>query len=246
MKWTTVSAVAALLGAFSFAGASADPVAVSLPGDTQFDGWVTSELTAAANPGFPGHPGSGAWPSAISSGDDTATILKTAGSSYPGGGSLYSGGFTAVPNTFGASFSVSDASPIENVANVVFQIKLSAPYGFDFHNNALPVLNYNGGSQLLASDLNGITSKSQVAFAGSLADVTTYLFQWDLSSIGGITDFEIEFSNVQHGQIFALQLDQSSEYAVVDAPFLVPEPSTAILGGLGLVALCAVARRKRD
>lgn len=226
-------------------GATINP---GLAGNTSFDGWAG--LTSANYPGYGSFPGSTAWPAPIASnqaGSGDASFNKTAGNGYPASGGIYVGGFGSTPNVYGGSFAVSDATALTNLANVVFQIQTSESSGYDFYDDLLPTLSYNGGSQSLAVTGSMIVSQTQ---NGTFTNpetgveepiyVNVWLFQWDLSSLAGsINNFAIDWSSVQHSQISELRLDQSDVYASV-----VPEPAS--LGMLGLGALLTVSRRKRN
>lgn len=223
-------------------------VAPNLPGATQFDGWY--DLSAAANPGYPGYPGTKAWPAPIGSaaaGSGDATLNKTGngagGGPYPSSTYIYHGGTSSTPNTLGGSLAVSDATPVAGLETVVFQIKISEAYGYDLYNNAAPVLSYNGGAQSLVPTITQLVSAEQIGvFDPGTGPEPIYtnewLFQWDLSSLGSITDFTVGWSSVQHSLIYAVQLDQGNTFVPV------PEPSTLVLAGLAGVAL-VVARRRR-
>jgi hypothetical protein len=223
----------------------------SLPGATQFDGWTNSGLLFSANPGFPGFPGTGAWPSSIGSnaaGSGDATLLKTAngtgGGPYPAGGSLYYGGFSGDINNNGGQLTVTDNSPVADLANVVFQVDIGEAWTYDFWNDALPVLNCNGGGQNLVPSnavlLNKYDNGTVTMPTGEeTVYINTHLLQWDLSSVGPVTNFSVSFNGVQHGQVYALQLNQGSVYAQV------PEPATFGLVGLCVAGLIGVRRRER-
>ncbi len=77
--------------------------------------------------------------------------------------------------------------------------------------------------------------------------INTYLYDWDLSAYSDITDFEIQWTGVQHAQLYALQLDQGSIYTSLNSdPTAVPEPSTMILlGSCALFGIPAEIRRRR-
>ncbi|WP_145382076.1 PEP-CTERM sorting domain-containing protein [Botrimarina mediterranea] len=250
--YTALVAAAALSPSVSLAAF----VSPNLPGNADYDGW--DDLTAAANPGYSGFPGTGAWPAPIGSnaaGSGDAFLEKvangTGGGPYPAGGSMYYGGFSGDINNDGGTLAVGDATPVAGLANIVFQIEMGEAWTYAFKDNVLPTLNYNGGAQALAATTSGVIEKlfnGTVAMPTGEEDVfiNTYLLQWDVSSLGPITDFEVTFTGVQHGQLYGLQLDQSDAYQVVDADFItpVPEPSTLVFGVIG-AALLATGRRRR-
>lgn len=227
--------------------ATAATIDVGLTGTTSKDGWYN--LTSANFTGYGSFPGSGAWPSPIESntpGSGDATLNKTAGAAYLGGEGVYSGGFSGTANTSGASFLASDSTVVDGLKTVVFQIEIVQAYGYDFYNNVLPTLSYNGGNQQITAGYTKILSQYQngtfeTPDGTQPLYVTLYGLQWDLSSISTpITSLEITWTTVQHSVIYAAQLDQSNTFTQV-----VPEPSTYALIGLGLGALLFMRRIRR-
>ncbi|APW60841.1 PEP-CTERM sorting domain-containing protein [Paludisphaera borealis] len=221
-----------------------------LPGAAEADVWTNASLTAGGNPGYGGFPGSAAWPAPIgSSQGGDAGLSKLSGAAYPGGSSIYFGGFSSAQNTLGGTLAVQDGTPVAGLANVVFQIQIGEAFGYDFFNHALPVLSYNGGSQNLAATLSLVTDQ---VYNGEFASPTgpkplyinTYILQWDLSGIAGVDGFSIAFSGVQHSQIYALRLDQSDVYEPYAASAAVPEPASLALLGCGVAALFVKLRKR--
>lgn len=245
---------------------------MDLLGNRQFDGWSTSALVGSSNPGFGGFPGSGAWPRAITSetvhgtyGNGDAGLYKVkngaGGGPYPAGGSIYYGGFSGDTNVDGGTLATYDTTPIANLKTVVFQVVIGEAWTYDLWNHAAPVLKVNGGT---VTNGNLATSGESVAFAYSdilerqhngtvtmpSGEEDVYInlraYQWDLSSIvDPITSFSIEFTGVQHAQLYALQLDQSDafmNYAAWQQP--VPEPATIVALSAGALAL--MRRRKKN
>ena len=251
-------ALSAALVAAALAACSSVAMAVpmslidpGLTGSTQFDGWHEGSLTTPSNPGYPGFPGSAAWPAPIGSsaaGSGDANLNKvangTGGGPYPASGSIYFGGFSADVNNDGGTLSVTDTTPVAGLANIVFQIQIGEAWTFDFLDHVLPTLSYNGGSQALTADTSMLLEQF---FNGTVSMPTgeenvyinTYMLQWDVSALGPITDFAIEFSGVQHAQLYMVQLDQSDTFSVV------PEPGAMVLAGLGGVGLLLAARKRR-
>lgn len=229
--------------------ASAAPISLDDPGlsgNTQFDAWPVLTV-AASGPGYGGFPGTTPWPGAFgsTSGGD-AGLYKisngTGGGPYPATGSIYYGGFSGDINNNGGTLAVTDSTPVGDLAQVVFQIQIGEAWTYDFWNDVLPVLSYNGGSQNLAAtttDLLEAYYNGTVAMPTGDEDIyiNTYKMMWDLSSlVTPITDFSISFTGVQHAQLYALRLDQSDEISASSSP--VPEPaSLALMGvaGLGIV-----------
>lgn len=257
MKISTLLAALTLVGALQLtASAQYVPTAYfvdpALPGTTQFDKW--DALTAGSNPGYPGFPGTGAWPAPIGSnaaGSDDAGLMKiangTGGAPYPAGGSLYYGGFSGDINNDGGRLAVQDSTPVADLANVVFQLDIGEAWTYDFYNDVMPTLSYNGGAQNLAATSNFLLEAVDngtvtMPTGEETVYINTYLLQWDLSAIGdAITSFSIEFNGVQHAQLYGLQLDQSDSYQVV----AVPEPATFALAAVSGMGLILRARRRR-
>lgn len=249
---TVMSIVGGLVLASSASAAFVPGAALFNPpiaGNTQYDGWIS--MTTANYPGNPGHPGTSAFPAigsnrtlsntfnSTEAGD--ALLSKTSngsgGGAYIGSGALHFGGISATPNTFDGTIGVSDATPVANLANIVFQIQISQSFGgFDFFNSVLPVLNYNGGTQNLAATTNFVVTTDATTLMGQPSVITTYALQWDLSSIPSITSFSVDFGAVQHVDIYGVRLDQSDSYNLIPVP-----GAAAMLGMGGLLA----ARRRR-
>ena len=159
------------------------------------------------------------------------------------------GGFAPPYNTVGGVFSVSDSTPITDIETVILNLAMNGSFattGFTMGgvNNGqltggLPVLNYNGGSQMLAFDLDGFNTTTVSGGVSNGSSVGYYSFQWDLSSIlTPITSFEVVWTTTQHTAIYGAELMQGTVFAEA-----VPEPSRAMLGFVALGAL--VMRRSR-
>lgn len=207
-------------------------VTVDLGAGSEHAGWdqLNSGNPAWATGGYPTlHPNAtAAWPAPIaanaSGSNASATLDKTSGGGYFAGGSLYNAG------TVGSHL-VADASPQANLATIVFQADLGSPFA------GVPLLSYNGGSQMLAPDFSGTSIGDYLSgFGGALTPTTNYLWQWDLQGLG-VTDYSISFSTAPHGTIYELALDTGDTFAQV-----VPEPSVALLGAASLMLL---GRRRR-
>ena len=108
----------------------------------------------------------------------------------------------------------------------------------EFAGGNFPVLNYNGLSQNIPANFYSLEWEGELS--SDFGDGYGYLrgFQWDLRSISEpITSFEITWSNNNHAQIYALQLDQSDIFTQV-----IPEPSSYFLMTFGLACLFAITR----
>lgn len=204
----------------------AQVVNLNLAGTTSYDGW--NNLSRVTYTGFPSFPGRSSWPGPIDSrapgsGDAEMTRLAIAadgtGGGYPAEESLYFFSSGQVPNALGGTLRIEDTTPVAGVKTVALQIQIGGADGYDFvEPHGIPVLRINGlptnyasmQAVLLAQYQNGTflspeTEQEEPVF------VTTWGFQWEVSTFGPITSIQIDFSVVTHAQIYAMRLDQSSQ-----------------------------------
>lgn len=205
---------------------------ISLPGNSEQAAWINLNST-----NYPGAGGSSsyftptdAWPAPIAgNGGSTssAAFAKVSGAGYFASGSVYDAGQPGV-------FSLSDDTPLVDLATIVFQIDAGAPVGVG------PVLNYNGGAQALAANYFASVTGNYIAngFSGPYA-TTNYAWQWDLGAIAGITSYEIVWGSVANDHLSMFDLNVSAGDSFVQ---VVPEPSAAVLASLASLALF---RRRR-
>jgi hypothetical protein len=158
--------------------------------------------------------------------------------------SIYFGNFAQIPNALGGTLRVTDSTPLANLKTLVFQIQIGEATGYDLY--SAPALKINGGSSVVNPLFSGILNRFQNGTFTSPETgldepvyVNTRGYQWDVSSLGLVTSFAIDFSGVTHSQIYGLKLDQSSS---VFSAALVPEPN---VGGLVLAAACFFLIRRR-
>jgi hypothetical protein len=219
-------------------------------GSSDSDAWVN--VNAANFFGYGGFPGNSPWPAPIGSngtGSGDADLSRVAGSPTGGGpflssSSIYFGNYSQVPNALGGTLRVSDSTPLANLKTLVFQIQIGEATGYDLY--SAPALKINGGSSIVNPLFSGILNRYQSGtFFSPVTEldepvyVNTRGYQWDVSSLGAVTSFAIDFSGVTHSQIYGLKLDQSSS---VFSAALVPEPN---VGGLVLAAACFFLIRRR-
>ncbi len=229
----------AVLGLLAVSTADAAFLTPSLPGTTDFDGWddltVSNPQVAAAIPPFVGFPGAAPWPEPIEShvaGSGDATFDKTAGNGYPATSSIYTSPFS------NGSFSVADSTPVAGIETVMFQIQIGA--GSAGYLDGNPTLTLNGSTLVPLAD-SAVISSGIINDPGfGPIDVGTLAYQWDLTGLGPVTSFDVEFTtDGTSSTIYALQLDQGSEFVAA-----VPEPSSLVLLGLGAVVLFVWRRRR--
>ncbi|MBB5352716.1 hypothetical protein HNR46_002964 [Haloferula luteola] len=204
---------------------------------------VWNELSQSTLSGYGTYPGATAWPAPISpqSGDATPEFDKVSGNAYPASSSIYLGGFSSTPNADGASFAISESSPVSGLQTLVFQIQIGEAFGYDFKDGIEPVLSYTTASGTvtgLAADFSVVYDAFQNGeMSGEPVYVNTYALQWDLSGVSeAISGFSITFDGVQHATLYGMRLDQGSDAANSLLPVTVPEPAAALLSGLGMLA----------
>ena len=219
-------------------------------GSSSSDTWVN--VNSANFFGYGGFPGNSPWPAPIGSngtGSGDADLSRVAGSPTGGGpflssSSIYFGNYSQVPNALGGTLRVSDSTPLANLKTLVFQIQIGEATGYDLY--SAPALKINGGSSIVNPLFSGILNRYQSGtFFSPVTEldepvyVNTRGYQWDVSSLGAVTSFAIDFSGVTHSQIYGLKLDQSSS---VFSTAVIPEPN---VGGLVLAAACFFLIRRR-
>ncbi|HWL52918.1 MAG TPA: PEP-CTERM sorting domain-containing protein [Chthoniobacteraceae bacterium] len=154
--------------------------------------------------------------------------------------------------TNNGTYSISSSSILDGTETLVLQLRLQSivPYNntlgltaFGIVQEVFPVtLSLNGGTisagSVTGSLLQGIVpgrsdngTPNSYTYHGEL-----WTFEWDVSGLGPITDYEIGFSAFPFGIITGAQVDQVAA---------VPEPSHWLLLGLGVLVLGRVAHRQR-
>lgn len=211
-------------------------VTITLPGNSESSGWnqlKNSNPFWAANSYPTAHfNASNPWPTPVSpnrpASSGSATFNKSSGGGYFAGGSLYDAGIAG-------NFSVSDASPISNLATVVFQIDAGTTIG------TLPTLSYNGGSQQLAPHFTLNTNGSYPTFnftTGQTFPSQNRAWQWDLTGLG-VASYEINWGSTANNHLTQYEINLTTGDTFVQA---IPEPSATLAALLGL-SLTTIRRR---
>ncbi len=209
---------------------------ISLPGNTETAGWENLRSTNpywAAN-GYPTSfpSAAAAWPAAIAANvagsQGSAGFMKNSGNGYFASASIYDAGSPGV-------FSVSDSSPIASIATVVLQIDAGTSIG------VVPILNYNGGSQVLAANYFAQNNGEYLTFnfqTGQSFPTQNRAWQWDLTGLG-VTSYEVRWGSVPNNHLTQYELNLTTSDSFLQA---IPEPTSAVM--LSLASLAFLRRRR--
>lgn len=252
-----------LLGSFSLAATTKNGVTLEaiagLSGDSTFAIWDT--LNSSTLTGSGGFPGNTLWSpqnsQAGSTENDTQLVKISNGSgggAFGSSSSMYYGGFSGDPNVNGGTVALSSSNPLAGLQTVLFQIQIGEAVTHDFYNEVLPTLSFTvAGDSTTYSLTASATSLYDQFYNGTVAMPTgdeplyinSYAMWFDLSAISGDVDsYSVSWNAVQHAQVYGVSIQQDnvplSDSSLL--PSAVPEPSTALLGALGSLALL---RRRR-
>jgi len=200
--------------------------------------------SAAFSINLPGNTETGTWsnlyeptpPPAASTGPALNSLIAASGSSAvfstKSGSPMYTGTGSGLYTGFSpGAFSVSDSSPIADLATIVFQARLN----FEFTSVTLSL---NGAS---TGPLAGIVPGFALSALAPTEGQSDYAWQWDLSGISEeITSYEITFTTQAHTAIYVsspLTVHTSDSFVQV-----VPEPTTGLLA---IAPLAFVVLRRR-
>ncbi len=210
-----------------------------LPGNSETGFWDLNQ-TNYNHTTTTAYPASGftstAWGGPIAASATSATFTRVSGGGYfiGSGSGLYG---TTNPNTY----AVGDLAPMPDLASLIFQVRTNNP-GFSMGSvggGFSSVLLYlNGGTTVIAPSHSLAT-----AVLSTAADDSDFAWQWDLSSYGEITSYQIlveaNAHNILYGNAPELTMISASD-AFAQA---VPEPSSALMGAAAL-ALTFIRRRR--
>jgi len=219
-----MKAIASLL--LLTAACASAAISYTLPGNTEVGTWSNLYKLTGVNPNPP------ALDTLIAASGSSATFTKISGPAFytSSGSGIYSANVMDFGGTYPSSFSVSDESPIVDLATIVFQARV----------NLVPssiLLSLNGATSGALANIEATFTTSALASA----DIFDYSWQWDLSGVTEeITSYEISFTVPGHGVIYAsspLTVQTSDSFVQV-----VPEPTTGLLA---IAPLAFVALRRR-
>jgi len=250
--------IATAQAATTLGGVSLGPID-GLGANSTFAIWNTvNSPTLTGQGSFPGATMWGPQNSQAGSTDSNAKLIKvangpTGGGPYGAGGSIYFGGFSGNANVNGGTIAVSTTVPIADLQSVLFQVQIGEASGYDFFNDTLPVLNYTLTGSSTIHTLTASSSSLYDKFNNGTVEMPTgteviwvnsYALWFDMSDVEGtVSSFNVAVTGVQHSQVYGLSLQQGDEaFSASMLPVAVPEPSAALLGGIGALALL---RRRR-
>ncbi|MBK1815700.1 PEP-CTERM sorting domain-containing protein [Luteolibacter yonseiensis] len=257
-------AVSSAGAATTMGGVTLGPIS-GLGANSTFAIWNTMNgWHATANPnglaGTGSFPGTTMWApqnSQPGSNESNTKLVKVSngvgGGPYAASGSVYYGGFSGTPNLNGGTLSLSNASPLDNLQTVLFQIQIGEAATYDFHNHVLPVMSYTLVGDVTLHTLAAAASSNYHKLDNGTIEMPTgteplyinsYAMWFDFSEIAGdVESFSVSWTGVQHAQLYGVSLQQDDVAASgAILPVAVPEPSAVLLGGIGFLFL--LRRRK--
>lgn len=163
------------------------------------------------------------WTSGHQQGELWKISNGASGGPFPSGETIYYGGGSAVPNTDGGTLGAK-AYAIGDVQTVTFQLSLGEAYGYTLFNGELPTLTlYDTSGGLIDTLTASYSDIIKKAYNGSMemppgsgvdedVYINTFGLQWDLSSLGQeIGSFQVNWTAVQHAQLWSFRIDQTDE-----------------------------------
>ncbi len=196
----------------------------NVPGNSGYGMFPGSNPATWANPIL-----SQLWTNGHTRGELHKISNGTGGGPFPSGSTIYYGGASPVANTDGGTLGVKSYA-ISDVQTVAFQLSLGEAYGYTLYDRDgnglgfedMPKLNVYDASggflTTLSADYADIIKK---AYNGSLdmppgsgvdedIYINTFGLQWDLSALSGeIGSFQIDWTGVQHAQLWSFRVDQT-------------------------------------
>jgi hypothetical protein len=227
-------------------------------GTTSYSAW--SNINSFNYTGYGSFPGNTPWPAPIraTDGSTNSTLNRVSGSPTGGGpflatDSIYFGSFSQVTNTLGGTLRLSNSVSLTNIKTLVLQIQIGEAIGYDFFEpTGLPKLTLNSSTNLnlnatytnLVNRFQNGTFPSPETGNDEPVWINTLAFQWNITNIGTIDNYAVDFSAVTHAQVYALRWDSTS--ALQNTP-VIPEPSTLgllVVAGVGFAGYI-LRKRKR-
>ena len=197
---------------------------VTFSGPQATDGWNIDFISYSQSI-YGGFPGIKTWPQPMVAnvpGSQGGTLTKVSnglgGGPYPGDHYLYFGGLGTTANIFGGTIKLS-VPPLASVKKIVLQVQICEAFGLDFYSpGGAPALFVNSISPGAIPTVTR-TQHDFIEAGGQSVDpeyLNTYRYEWDVASVQQVIgSIEIQMSVVQHGQIYALQVDQGVAGATV-------------------------------
>lgn len=228
---------ACLLFAAGVSALSAGPISLGLQGTVTYDGWtnmtVSGGYSGVTFPGTAAWRTTGNWTTYIkdsvtygaigsnTAGSGDAVLYKVSngnGGPYPAGESIYFGGTSGTQNLLGGTLGVADPTPLAGVKTIAFQIEIGEAFGYAFYNNTLPVLKYTteSGEHTMTATFSDLVSQlysGDIVMPTGYEDIykNTWGVQFNLDGITeSILSYEVQFSGVQHAQVYSMQMDTSN------------------------------------
>lgn len=235
------------LAFIAIAQSQAGLVSVNLGGNSETAGWGAPG-TALTSSNYTGTQLAAGVAATYGSAASTSTLVRLNGSFFPAGFGLYSFG---TDSDFSARNSVTTLS---SVNTIVFQTETARnPGGYPSDDPehvvdpvyafSYPTLYVNGGTTGITPDFSyfGLSGDS-VAFGEDQIALYNWMWQWDVSDLGPITSYTVEWKQIVHASLVSIRLDASD--AVNNGSVLpVPEPASAGLMAFGFAGL--LIRRRR-
>lgn len=213
---------------------------LSIGSSNEFSGWENLNNAHFPQANYGGEfPGTEPWFIPIDP-NVTGSVLNSSFTKVGGNG------YTATDGIYtpfgGGEFQVSSTSVVSGLETVIFQIDIGDG---DVPFNAIPTLSFNGGTQQLAAAYSMISPGSFVFVnlndPGPPMISSNHSFQWDLSSLGPITSYTIDWATGNHTQVYGMQTHTGDSFT----GFAIPEPSGEVLVGFTFLGLAFHRKRSR-
>lgn len=237
IPYTRRTCLCALSGLVLLLGQQASAtLTLPLTGNVEVNGWAGLNNTNYTNPTYPTTQAgpdpfaqlTDTWqaPVMANSPANGATFNKIPGTAgLFASTTMYTHGPTGGPPPAPGVFTLADASTVSGLETVVVQFEM---VGSLF---SAPTLDYNEGSQGLSPTFSQTLAGETTT---SFGDTTILSYQWDLTGVNDINNFNVGFTVAPFGAIYEMQIDAGDTFTQV-----IPEPTVFVLiaglGALGFV-----------